>query len=108
MRILAGLQEVLVLGRKMNIKDRIYQILQFNDDLAFSILELFDRVFGGLWIARYFKVLFALRHLERRGLIESKHIKGKKYYIAKPKKSCKNGHKVGELDSYCRFCGEKL
>ena len=67
----------------MDIKGRVYQILQFNDDLAFSILELFDRLVGGVWIVRYIKTLFALRNLEKKGLIESKHISGKKYYSAK-------------------------
>ncbi len=65
------------------IKERILQILQFNDDLAFSILELFDRLYGEVWIIRYLKFLCALRSLEKKGLIESKHIGGKKYYIAK-------------------------
>ncbi len=68
------------------IKERIFQILQFNGDLAFSILELFDRCAGEAWIVRYFKVLFALRNLEKRGLVESKHIGLKKYYIAKSSK----------------------
>ena len=67
----------------MNIRDRIYQILQFNDNLAFSILELIDRITNRIWIVRYFKVLHALASLERKGLIESKHIGGRKYYIFK-------------------------
>lgn len=65
----------------MNIPDRLYQILQFNDNLAFSILELVDRILDRVWIVRYFKVLRALASLERKGLIDSKHIGGRKYYI---------------------------
>jgi len=67
----------------MNIPDRLYQILQFNDNLAFSILELVDRILDRVWIVRYFKVLHALASLERKGLIDSKHIGGRKYYIYK-------------------------
>ena len=67
----------------MNIRDRIYQILQFNDNLAFSILELVDRTTDRMWVVRYFKVLCALARLERLGLIESKHIGGRKYFIFK-------------------------
>ena len=67
----------------MNIQDRLYQILQFNDNLAFSILELVDRILDRLWVVRYFKVLCALARLERKGLIESKHIGGRKYFIFK-------------------------
>jgi len=67
----------------MKVRDRIYQVLRFNDDLAFSILELLDRTFGGTWICRHIKLLIALRRLEHKGLIESKHIAGKKYYRAK-------------------------
>lgn len=62
------------------VKERIYQLLTFNHDLAFSILELVDRTFGRVWICRWIKVLIALRDLERKGLIESKQIGGKKYY----------------------------
>lgn len=65
----------------MNIRDRIYQILQFNDNLAFSILELVDRIIDRIWVVRYFKVLCALARLEHLGLIESKHIGGRKYFI---------------------------
>lgn len=65
------------------MKERIYQILRFNDDLAFSILELMDRTFGGRWIYRYIKLLCALRSLEKRGLIESRHIGKRKYYQIK-------------------------
>ena len=67
----------------MNIRDRIYQILQFNDNLAFSILELVDRIIGQIWIVRYFKVLYALARLERKGLVESKHLGSRKYYRIK-------------------------
>ncbi|GAH58086.1 unnamed protein product [marine sediment metagenome] len=67
----------------MNIRDRIYQILQFNDNLAFSILELVDRITDQIWIVRYFKVIHALARLERKGLIESKHIGIRKYYRVK-------------------------
>ena len=76
----------------MNIPDRIYQILQFNDNLAFSILELVDRTTDRMWVVRYFKVLCALARLERLGLIESKHIGGRKYYIyKKPEKEGNHG-----------------
>ena len=76
----------------MNIPDRIHQILQFNDNLAFSILELVDRITDRIWIVRYFKVLHALARLERKGLIESKHIGGRKYYIyKKPEKEGNHG-----------------
>ncbi len=64
-------------------RGRVYQVLKFHSDLAFSILELVDRTFGKIWIYRYLKVLIALRDLEAKGLIESKHIGGKKYYRAK-------------------------
>ena len=67
----------------MNIQDRLYQILEFNDNLAFSIIELVDRILDRMWVVRYFKVLHALARLERLGLIESKHIGGRKYYIYK-------------------------
>ncbi len=70
----------------VKIRERMLQILQFNDDLAFTILELFDRLGGGFWIIRYLKMLCALRNLEKKGLIESKHIGEKKYYIAKSSK----------------------
>lgn len=67
----------------MKIQNRIYQILQFNDNLAFSILELVDRITDHIWVIRYLKVLLALIRLEKKGLIESKHIGGKKYYTLK-------------------------
>ncbi|MBA7478889.1 hypothetical protein ES707_14317 [subsurface metagenome] len=67
----------------MNIQDRLYQILEFNDNLAFSIIELVDRILDRMWVVRYFKVLCALARLEHLGLIESKHIGGRKYYIFK-------------------------
>jgi len=64
----------------MRVGDKIWQVLYFNDDLAFSILELLDRVCGGWRIVRYFKVLRSLRVLEKRGYVESRHIGWRKYY----------------------------
>jgi len=52
----------------MNIQDKLYQILQFNDNLAFSILELVDRILDRMWVVRYFKVLCALARLEHLGI----------------------------------------
>jgi hypothetical protein len=69
----------------VNIEDRLYQILKFNDNLAFSIIELVDRILCRIWLIRYFKVLWALANLERKGLIESKRIGGKKYYTYRKK-----------------------
>lgn len=64
----------------MKVRDRISLILLFNDNLAFSFWELFGKV-TGLFVPRYLKVLWALSSLERKGLIKSKRIGFKKYYI---------------------------
>jgi hypothetical protein len=63
----------------MDIQHRIHQILQFNDTLAYSILELVDRF---PW-PMYFRVIWSLHRLESKGLIKSKHIGLKKYYKIK-------------------------
>ncbi len=64
----------------MKIKDRIYQVLLFNDNLAFSFWEVFERLTSKFWLVKYFRLLRALTDLEKRGLIESKHIGKRKYY----------------------------
>ena len=64
----------------MKLEDRIIQILGFNDNLAFSILELVDRIGGKFYFIRYIKILWALTKLQRKGLIVGKRIGLRIYY----------------------------
>jgi len=64
------------------IRERIHQILLLNDNLAFSFWELFDKLTDKIWVVRYLKLAWALSILERKGLVEAKHIGGKKYYLS--------------------------
>ncbi len=65
--------------------------VQFNDSLAFSIIELVDRITSHIWVVRYFKAIRALARLERKGLIESKHIGCRKYYRVRSNNIGKGG-----------------
>lgn len=69
----------------MKVADRVYQILAFNDNLAYSILELLGLVTDKIWLVKYFKLLWALSRLERKGFIVSRHIGGQKYFMLKRK-----------------------
>lgn len=64
----------------MKIEDRIYQILQFNDNLTFSILGLEDRIGDKFSFIRYMKILWAVTKLQRKGLIVGKRIGLRIYY----------------------------
>ncbi len=63
----------------MNIEDRIKQLLGFNENLAFSLLE----IVGKFPLPRFLKVMWALSRLERAGKIESKRIGFSKYFRIK-------------------------
>ena len=65
----------------MKLEDRITQILGFNENLAFSILELVDRIGDKFSFIQYMKILWALTKLQRKGLIVGKR-KGLRIYYA--------------------------
>ncbi|GAI94269.1 hypothetical protein ES707_01094 [subsurface metagenome] len=64
----------------VKLEDRITQILGFNENLAFSILELVDRIEGKFYFIRYMKILWAVTKLQRKGLIVGKRIGLRIYY----------------------------
>jgi hypothetical protein len=61
------------------MKERLEQILAFNGNLAYSLLELA----GKFPMPMYFKVMWSLAQLERAGKVESRRIGLKKYYRLK-------------------------
>ena len=70
----------------MNIEARLLQVLEFNENLAFSLLELVDKAGGRFYPYRYLKTMWALSRLTRKGLVESKRIGLRRYYIKKHSK----------------------
>lgn len=66
-------------AKSMVMEERIKQILSFNENLAFSLLE----IVGKFPFPKLLKVMWSLARLERAGLIESKRIGFKKYFHVK-------------------------
>ena len=67
----------------MNIEARLLQVLEFNENLVFSLLELVDRAGVRYYPYRYLKTIWALSRLTRKGLVESKRIGLRRYYRIK-------------------------
>jgi len=64
------------------LEDRIRTFLLLNENLAFSLLELVGRFVGRFRLVQALQLLWSLSRLERKGLIKSKVIGGKKFYIS--------------------------
>ena len=63
----------------MKVKERLELILGFNENLAYSLLELVSKF---PW-PTYLRVMWALARLEKAGKVESKRIGFRKYYTIK-------------------------
>ena len=69
----------------MNIEARLHQVLESNNNLAISLLELVDMAGIQFYPYRYLKTMWALASLSRKGLVESKRIGFRRYYRLKEK-----------------------